>query len=50
MPFVTGVYLRDITNTNCPVLRLNVSHLSIFSSCYYVYVNDFVCNFCIVLS
>ena len=32
MLYVTGVYLRDITNTVSPVWRLTVSHLSLFSS------------------
>ena len=31
---VAGVYLRGITNTFFPILYLNVSHLSIGSSCY----------------
>ena len=32
---MTGVYLRDITNTIWVILHLNVSHLSICSSCYF---------------
>ena len=30
---VTGVYLRDITNTFFVILHLNVNHLCIFCSC-----------------
>ena len=29
---VTGVYLRDVTNSFAPVLHLNASHLNICSS------------------
>ena len=32
---VTGVYLRDITNTNFVILHLNVSHLSDCFSCFF---------------
>ena len=31
---VSGVYLRDITNTIFVILHLNVSHLSLCSSCF----------------
>ena len=33
---VTGVYLRDVTNTILVILHLNVSHLSVYSFCFFV--------------
>ena len=32
---VTGVYLRDITNTIFVILHFNVSQLSVCSHCYF---------------
>ena len=32
---VTGVYLRDLTNIIFVILHLNVSHLSVCSSCLF---------------
>ena len=38
---VTVVHLKDITNMFSPVLHLNVSHLSICSSCFMFTVETF---------
>ena len=35
---VTGVYLRDITNMIFAILLLNVNHLSVCSSCLFIYL------------
>ena len=35
---VTGVYLRDVTNTTFSILHLNVNYLSICSACGQVVV------------
>ena len=37
MCYVTGVYLRDITQVFFQMLHLNVSHLSICSSCKLIF-------------
>ena len=33
MPYVTGVYLRDMANKICVTLYLNVSRLSVCFAC-----------------
>ena len=37
---VTYMYLRDITNTLFTIVNLNVSHLSVCSSCYVFFFNQ----------